>query len=121
MKRIKFILPLFSIFIVSTAFLPQIDGIAGKWTTNLVLPTKDSLSVLYDLKTEKNKLSGFMIQGGTVDPLQDGVINPDSTLQFYVKAGDRLIFNHGKYFGDSITLDLKVHDYKFHLKLLRKR
>jgi hypothetical protein len=92
------------------------QSLAGKWSAPVdAHGTKATL--YYTFAVTGQTLTGDL-QGpqGTV-MIQNGTFK-DSVLSFDVE-GRTVLHQTGKFYGDSVTIDLKVHDDNYHLHLTR--
>jgi len=96
-----------------------IQDVSGKWSGYLKLTNRDSARLVYNFNVNKEKLSGSL-EGpdGTVS-FTDGSIK-DSILSFHVMGGAEGDALHtGKYYGDSIILQVGIHEMAYVIKLVR--
>jgi hypothetical protein len=105
-----------SLFTRLFAQLPSATGLQGKWSAPVEAHgTKATL--YYTFAVDGQKLTGDL-QGpqGTV-MLQNGTFK-DSVFSFDIE-GRSLLHQSGRFYGDSVTIDMKVRDESYHLLLKR--
>ncbi|HVW98301.1 MAG TPA: hypothetical protein VHA56_20210 [Mucilaginibacter sp.] len=95
-----------------------IEGMNGKWTGLLKTDQGDEYPLLYNFKINGNQLTGTAKTPKGDKPIYDGVIN-GNTFSFYVLIGDMEIDHSGKFYGDSVGVDISLGDIKSHATLLK--
>jgi hypothetical protein len=104
-------------FVICLALV--IADLNGKWTGSIKTPDGNNLDVTYVFKVEGNKLTGTAQAQGEPVPINDGKTN-GTDFTFNVTNGDGSVVPHsGKYYGDSISMDVVIHDSKMHTTLKR--
>lgn len=96
----------------------QTASLPGKWTGTVeVNETKATL--IYTFALDSGKLTGDL-QGpqGTV-PLQNGTFK-DSVLSFDIMARS-ILHQSGRFYGDSVTIDVKVRAEIYHIVLTKNK
>jgi hypothetical protein len=89
--------------------------LTGKWSGPVeVHGTKSILAYTFAVKDEK--LTGDMTGPQGTMPLENGTFK-DSVLSFDVEG---IPHHSGRFYGDSVTLDVKVREEKYHLVLKRE-
>jgi hypothetical protein len=108
---------LLAVSFFATYFL-QTPGMSGKWVGFLKAPNGMSVQMIYDFQVEGQVLTGSQ-QGpdGTLT-IEDGKIK-DSLFSF-TATGLQSAYQSGKYYGDSISLNVVLaNGMNFHLTLKR--
>jgi hypothetical protein len=112
MKITLFILGFFTIYFVQT------PSMSGKWKGFLKIPTGDSIKLIYNFQVKGEKLFGSMQGPDGIGAIEDGKIK-DSVFSFII-TGNKVATNSGKYYGDSVGLDVALTGgMKYHLTLKR--
>jgi hypothetical protein len=117
MKR-KFIATAF----LSCCFLACFAAFAdfsGKWAGILTMENGDQFALTYNFKIEGDKLSGTVLTPKGELPVDEGKIAGDK-FTFTVMLGDIEIPHSGKFYGDSIGVDIAANGAKAHTTLKRK-
>jgi hypothetical protein len=96
-----------------------IAGLAGKWGGTLKTPDGNEVDLTYIFKVDGDKLTGTAISQGIEIPIDSGKVNGND-IKFSVTNPDGIVIPHkGKYYGDSIGMDLDYQGMKFHSTLKR--
>jgi len=104
-------------FLVSFAAIADFSGV---WTGTLKVETGEVYPLLYDFKIDGDKLTGTAKTPKGDLPIDDGKITGND-FKFTVTLGDMEITHTGKFYADSIGVDIAVGDTKAHTTLLRKK
>jgi hypothetical protein len=102
-------------FFVSFA---AIENLNGKWTGLLKTDQGDEYPLLYNFKIEGNQLTGTAKTPKGDMPINDGKITGD-TFTFNVIVNNMEIDHTGKFYGDSVGVDISLGDTKSHATLKR--
>jgi hypothetical protein len=99
--------------------LAVIADLSGKWSGILRTPDGNDLKIIYVFKVDGDKLTGTAQGDGDATPIDSGkIIGNDFT--FSVKNPEGMIFKHsGKYYGDSVSMNIEFNDNKLHATLKR--
>ncbi len=99
--------------------LAAIADMSGKWTGTIQTPDGNDLPLTYVFKVDGDKLTGTAQAQGEPTAINDGKIN-GTDFTFNVTNGDGSIIPHnGKFYGDSVSMNLEVHGSKLHTTLKR--
>lgn len=79
----------------------------------------DQYPLTYNFKITGDKLTGTVLTPKGELPVDDGKIAGDK-FTFSVTLGDMEIPHSGKFYGDSIAVDIEANGAKVHTRLLRK-
>lgn len=112
--------------IVVTAFLlfgfffafATIKNLNGKWTGQLKTDGAEDYTLFYNFKIEGDELTGTAKTPKGFLPINDGKITGDS-FSFNVLINNLEIDHSGKFYGDSVGVDLSLGDQKAHVTLKR--
>ncbi|MDB5136701.1 MAG: hypothetical protein JWP37_3304 [Mucilaginibacter sp.] len=97
-----------------------IADLTGKWTGNLKMEGQDDFPLSYTFKVDGNKLTGSAhTPDGEVD-ITDGKINGND-FTFSVPIHDGNVLHAGKYYTDSVGMDITINSTKFHSTLIRSK
>lgn len=96
-----------------------IADFSGKWTGILTLENGDQYPLTYTFQVQGNHLTGTVQTPKGELPVDDGKIEGDK-FTFTVTLGDIEIPHSGKFYGDSIGVDIAANGAKAHTRLLRK-
>ncbi|NOW97757.1 hypothetical protein [Mucilaginibacter sp. SG564] len=97
-----------------------IADFSGLWTGTLKVETGEVYPLLYNFKIEGDKLTGTAKTPKGDLPIDDGKITGND-FKFTVTLSDMEIAHTGKFYDDSIGVDIAVGDTKAHTTLLRKK
>jgi hypothetical protein len=96
-----------------------ISGISGKWSGTLRTPDGNDIDLNYIFKVDGDKLTGTATSQGVEIPIDSGKVNGND-IKFSLTNPDGIVIPHkGKYYGDSIGMDIDVQGMKFHSTLKR--
>lgn len=95
-----------------------IADLTGKWTGTLKMPGEDDFPLSYTFKVNKDTLTGTANTPEGVVDITDGKIN-DTDFTFNVPFHDGKIPHAGKYYVDSVAMDITIDNNKFHSTLKR--
>jgi hypothetical protein len=94
------------------------ENLNGKWTGLLKTDQGDEYPLLYNFKIEGNQLSGTAKTPKGDLPINDGKITGDS-ISFNVIINDMEIDHSGRFYGDSVVVDISLGDARAHTTLKR--
>lgn len=94
------------------------EGLSGKWTGLLKTDEGDEYPLLYNFKIDGNDLSGTARTPKGFMPINDGKITGD-TFTFNVIVNKMEIDHSGKFYGDSVGVDISLGDARSHATLKR--
>lgn len=97
--------------------LAAFADLTGKWTGVLKMANND-LPVTYNFKVEGDKLTGNAEAPQGVLPLMEGKIS-GTEFSFNLDFNGMPIKHTGKYYGDSIAIDVEFNGSKVHATLKR--
>jgi hypothetical protein len=113
----KNLFPFVFIGLLAIGFI-QMPNITGKWFGYLKFPNGDSAKFVYDFKVKEDELSGSMTGPDGTVAIEGGTIK-DSIFRFYVYGMRGEIFGVGRYYGDSIGMNLDTSRMFLHVSLKR--
>jgi hypothetical protein len=93
-----------------------IEDLNGKWTGSLKTDGGDEYSLLYNFKIDGDELTGTAKTPKGLLPINDGKIT-GNTFSFNVLINNMEIDHSGKFYGDSVGVDLMLGDQKAHATL----
>jgi len=96
-----------------------VTNLNGKWSGLLKTDQGDEYPLLYNFKINGSQLTGTAKTPKGDMPINDGKI-VGSTFTFNVVIGTMEIDHSGKFYGDSVGVDISLGDIKSHAKLLRE-
>ena len=96
-----------------------IANLNGKWTGLLKTDQGDEYPLLYNFKIEGNHLTGTAKTPKGDMAINDGKIT-GNTFTFNIVIGTMEINHSGKFYGDSVGVDISMGDIKSHAKLVRE-
>jgi hypothetical protein len=105
-------------FVICLAMSASMEG---RWAGSLKAPDGNPYPLFYNFKVNGNHLSGTAVSftGQEVD-IEDGKIDGDK-FTFSLPLRPAAVPHEGKFYGDSIGVDLTVHNEKFHVVLTRSK
>jgi len=95
-----------------------IENLSGKWTGQLKMDSGDDYTLLYNFKIEGDEITGTAKTPKGNLPINDGKVTGD-TFSFNVLINNLEIDHTGKFYGDSVGVDLSLGDQKAHVTLKR--
>jgi hypothetical protein len=95
-----------------------IADLTGKWTGTLKMQGEDDFPLSYSLKVEGDKLTGSAHTPDGEVNITDGKINGND-FTFNVPIHDGNVPHVGKYYIDSVGMDITINNTKFHSTLKR--
>ncbi len=95
-----------------------VETLTGKWTGLLKTDQGDEYQLLYKFKIDGAELTGTAKTPKGDMPINDGKITGD-TFTFNVVVNNMEIDHSGKFYGDSVGVDLSLGDIKSHVTLQR--
>ena len=108
---------LLSCFFVGYA---TIENLGGKWTGQLKTEQGDQYPLLYNFKIEGDQLTGTAKTPKGDMPINDGKIT-GSNFTFNVVVGGMEIDHSGRFYGDSVGVDISLGDARSHATLKREQ
>ena len=103
---------------VFLAGFATLENLNGKWTGLLKTDQGDEYPLLYNFKIDGDQLTGTAKTPKGDLPINDGKIVGDS-FTFNVIISGMEIDHSGKFYGDSVGVDIKMGDAKSHATLKR--
>ena len=100
------------------AALAAIENLNGKWTGLLKTDQGDEYPLLYNFKIDGNQITGTAKTPKGDMPINDGKITGDR-FTFNVIIGNMEINHSGRFYGDSVGVDLSLGDVRSHATLKR--
>src|SRR3984885_6325552 len=97
-----------------------IENLNGRWTGLLKTDGGDEYPLMYNFKIDGSQLSGTAKTPKGDMPINDGKITGD-TFTFNVIVNNMEIDHSGKFYGDSVGVDISLGDAKSHATLVRNR
>lgn len=97
-----------------------ITTMSGTWTGLLKTDDGDQYQLKYDFKIVGDKLTGTAQTPKGQMPIKDGEIKGE-TFTFYVAIGKLEIEHTGRFYGDSVGVDLALGDAHSHATLVRAK
>ena len=94
------------------------ENLNGRWTGLLKTDQGDEYPLLYNFKIDGTELTGTAKTPKGVMPINDGKIT-GSTFTFNVMVNNMEIDHTGKFYGDSVGVDISLGDAKSHATLTR--
>ena len=91
----------------------------GKWTGVLKTDQGKEYPLLYNFKIDGDQLTGTAKTPNGDMPISNGKINGDDFI-FSVMIGKMEIDHIGKFYGDSVGVDISLGDAKSHATLKRE-
>jgi len=95
-----------------------IENLTGKWTGRLKTEQGDEYPLLYNFKIEGDQLTGTAKTPKGDMPINDGKIE-GSAFTFNVVVAGMEIEHSGKFYGDSVGVDISLGDARSHATLKR--
>ncbi|MDN5287511.1 MAG: glycoside hydrolase [Mucilaginibacter sp.] len=102
------------------ASFASITDFSGMWTGTLKTDTGEMYPLLYNFRVDGDKLTGTAKTPKGDLPIDDGKIT-GTDFKFTVTLGNMEIEHSGKFYGDSVGVDIAVNGTKAHSTLLRKK
>ena len=112
-KKIVFTALLLCCFFAGFA---TIESLNGKWTGTLKTDGGDEYSLVYNFKIDGDELTGTAKTPKGLLPINDGRVT-GSTFSFNVLINNMEIDHSGKFYGDSVGVDISLGDQKAHATL----
>jgi len=112
---------IFATFLFLTCFFyasATTENLGGKWTGLLKTDQGDEYPLLYTFKIDGNALTGTAKTPKGDLPINDGKITGDK-FTFDVIISNMEIDHEGKFYGDSVGVDISLGDAKSHATLKR--
>jgi hypothetical protein len=118
MKRKLFIVTaLLFCFVVCLA--TAVTDLSGKWSGSIKTPDGDDFALIYIFHVDGNKLTGTVNAQGEEMQINDGKVN-GADFTFNVTNSKGTIIPHvGKYYVDSVSMDIDDRGVKLHSTLKR--
>lgn len=95
-----------------------IANLNGKWAGLLKTDQGNEFPLLYNFKIDGDQLTGTAKTPQGDMPINDGKIT-NGTFTFNVVVGSLEIDHAGKFYGDSVGVDISLDDIKSHATLKR--
>ena len=95
-----------------------ITNLNGKWTGLLKTDQGDEYPLVYTFRIDGDQLTGTAKTPKGDMPINDGTVK-GNTFTFNVMIGNMEIDHTGKFYGDSVGVDLSLGDIKSHATLKR--
>lgn len=108
---------LFCCFLAAFAAIADFSGI---WTGTLTTNNGDLYPLQYTFKIDGDKLNGSALSPKGELPIENGKIT-GSDFKFTVTLGEMDIEHTGKFYADSVSMDLTANGSKTHTVLVRKK
>ena len=102
------------------ASFATITDFSGMWTGTLKTDTGEMYPLLYNFRVDGDKLTGTAKTPKGDLPIDDGKVT-GTDFKFTVTLGNMEIEHSGKFYGDSVGVDIAVNGTKAHTTLLRKQ
>jgi hypothetical protein len=96
-----------------------IESLNGRWTGLLKTDQGDEYPLLYNFKIEGDQLTGTAKTPKGDMPINDGKVSGNS-FTFNVVVNNMEIDHSGKFYGDSVGVDISLGDARSHATLVRK-
>ena len=96
------------------------SNLDGNWSGNVMLPTGMSVQLKYNFKVVGDQLTGSEENPNGKLPIIAGKIS-NNEFQFIINANGKDILHKGRCYPDSLTDDFEIHNYKFHVKLIKEK
>ena len=100
------------------AATPTSERMSGKWTGLLKTDQGEEYALLYNFKIDGDTLTGTAKTPKGILPIYDGKVSGDS-FTFDVVINHLEIDHSGKFYGDSVGVDISLGDQKAHATLKR--
>ena len=97
-----------------------IDNLNGSWNGLLKTDQGDEYPLLYKFKINGDELTGTAKTPKGDMPINDGIIT-GNTFTFNVVVAGMEIDHRGKFYGDSVSVDINLGDARSHATLKRAR
>lgn len=117
MKTKKLMATALLLFCFFTGFA-TIENMNGKWTGLLKTDQGDEYPLMYNFRIDGNHLTGTAKTPKGDMPINDGTLN-GSTFTFNVVVNGMEVDHSGKFYGDSVGVDISLGDAKSHATLKR--
>ncbi|HTE00386.1 MAG TPA: hypothetical protein VK668_13930 [Mucilaginibacter sp.] len=103
---------------IAICLAAAIADLTGKWTGTLKMAGDDDFPLSYTFKVDGDKLTGTAnTPDGVVDITGGKITGNDFTFSVPVHGND--IAHAGKYYADSVGMDITIENTKFHSTLKR--
>ncbi|MDN3549432.1 hypothetical protein [Mucilaginibacter aquaedulcis] len=102
------------------ASFAALSDYSGTWTGTLKTETGEVYPLLYNFKVDGDKLTGTAKTPKGDLPIDDGKVNGND-FKFTVVLGDMEIEHTGKFYTDSVSVDIAANGAKAHTVLKRKQ
>ncbi|MFI5137897.1 MAG: hypothetical protein ACHQIM_08710 [Sphingobacteriales bacterium] len=100
------------------AVFATIENLNGRWTGTLKTDEGEEYPLLYNFKIDGDKITGTAKTPKGDMPINDGKITGD-TFTFNVIVNKMEIDHSGKFYGDSVGVDISLGDARSHATLKR--
>jgi hypothetical protein len=115
MKKIVTTTLLLCCFLVGFGTIANLNG---KWSGLLKTDQGDEYPLLYNFKIDGDQLTGTAKTPKGDLPINDGKITGD-TFKFNVVISGMEVDHTGRFYGDSVGVDISLGDARSHAKLIR--
>ena len=114
----KLIIPILLLISSTIVCWTTANGISGKWSGSVYGPD-GKVDVNYNFKADSIKLTGTVEVHGEEMKIDSGCID-DSDIKFSITNSEGIVIPHdGRYFGDSISINLDYSGMKYNTDLTR--
>jgi len=96
-----------------------VTGLAGKWKGSIKTADGDDISLTYNFNVDGDKLTGTIFSPSGELKIYDGKIINEKDFTFKVDVNDETVPSTGKFYGDSVGVDISLGDAKSHATLKR--
>jgi hypothetical protein len=112
---------MFALLLGGIAFcLAATESLNGEWKGTLKVDDDTEYPLLYNFKVDGDKLTGTA-KGPNGDlPITDGEVH-GTTFSFNVNLQKMHLLHIGKFYADSVSLDIESGDNKAHTTLVREK
>lgn len=99
--------------------LAAVVDLSGKWSGTVKTPDGNEVELNYTFKVDGDKLTGSAESQGSEVTIDSGKISGND-FKFIIVNTDGITIPHsGKYYGDSVSMNLDYQGMKFHTTLKR--
>jgi hypothetical protein len=95
-----------------------IESLNGRWTGLLKTDQGNEYPLMYDFKIDGNQLTGTARTPKGDMPINDGKVTGNN-FTFNVVVNNMEIDHSGKFYGDSVGVDISLGDVKSHATLIK--
>jgi len=99
--------------------LAAIADLNGKWRGSVTAPDGSEIQLTYNFKVDGDKLTGSAESDGREVKIDSGIVKGND-LKFSVTNTEGIVIPHeGKYYDDSVSMNINFQGTKFHTTLKR--